>query len=588
MDETKTPESTTEAIYTPKPGETQLTVRAVVTGCGIGAIAGAMNIYLGLQIGWTVGGSLMAAILGFAIFQVINPERAYGVLETNITQTTGSAAGTMASAGGFVAPIPAMAMMGHKIETWALFPWALSVAFIGVCFAVPLRRQFVDVEKLKFPTGTAVAKTITSMYATAGEAVAQARALIYVGLIAGVFFLAAYFIPELNAPPMKWIGLSAIAAWSFSLLISPMMLGAGFLIGTRVTASLFAGAILSWGILAPIAESKGWVSNPNQMSMTGARGWILWPGVAIMVADALTSLALSWKTFVRTFKGAGALGAQDKSKDAIPNRWWMWGLAAASTGAVTVSWIVFDIPPYMSIMAIAMSAILAAVAVRSTGETDINPVGGMGKVTQLAFGGLSSAPATNLMTAAIAGAGASQAGDMMQDLKTGKLLGASPRKQFIAQVCGVAAGVFIVVPIYILFDSAYKIPGPKMEAPAAQAWAGVARIMTQGFSALPQYTGWAVAAGLAFGIAMPLIRKAKPNWAPYMPSGLAFGIAFIVPAKYSITMFIGAMILLGWKKKNNVNAERFAFAVACGLIAGEGLIGVVHAIFMLLKVPTLT
>ncbi len=177
---------------------------------------------------------------------------------------------------------------------------------------------------------------------------------------------------------------------------------------------------------------------------------------------------------------------------------------------------------------------------------------------------------------------------MMQDLKTGKLLGATPRKQFIAQLIGVAAGVLIVVPIYILFDKAYQIPGPKLEAPAAMAWAGVAKIMTQGLSALPKFTGWAIAAGLALGATMPLIRKFKPEWSSYMPSGLAFGIAFIVPAKYSITMFVGALILVGWKKKNKINAERFAFAVACGLIAGEGLIGVVRAILTLLKVPALT
>ena len=137
-----------DQLYNPREGEAQLTVRAVITGCFIGIIVAAFNIYLGLNIGWTVGGSLLAAILGFAAFAVFTPGKKLSVLETNIAQTTGSGAGTMASAGGFVAPIPAMFALGNDIPLWGLFLWALSVAYLGVFFAVPLRRQYVEVEKL--------------------------------------------------------------------------------------------------------------------------------------------------------------------------------------------------------------------------------------------------------------------------------------------------------------------------------------------------------------------------------------------------------------------------------------------------------
>ena len=137
-----------------------------------------MNMYLGLKIGWTVGGSLMAAILGYAFFSAINSSKKFTVLEANITQTAGSGAGTMASAAGFVSCIPAMKMLGYEIPVWGLFAWSLSVAYLGVMFSVPLRRQYVIIDRLRFPTGTATANTIMAMFATAEESVKKLRFLL--------------------------------------------------------------------------------------------------------------------------------------------------------------------------------------------------------------------------------------------------------------------------------------------------------------------------------------------------------------------------------------------------------------------------
>lgn len=589
-----------ERLYTPAPGELQLTFRAVASGCLLGGLVTGMNLYLGLKIGWTVGGSLMAAILGFAFFVVLNPKKKFTVLECNITQTAGSGAGTMASAGGLVAPVPAMFMMGYEIPVWGLFLWTLSIAYLGVMFAVPLRRQYVVIEKLRFPTGTATANTIVAMFATAGEAVAKARVLLYFGIFAFVYIIAAHFFNQLEKPLIhEWLGsatLAAMAAWGFSLYLGPMLFGAGFLIGPRVGASLFAGAVVGWGLLGHLAQSSGWAPHPNPAKlhdaatdMWGAGGWILWPGVAIMVADALASLALNWRTFITAFKGtkeAVASGDVGQDPDAIPNGWWIKGLAAASCSTIVAAWILFDIPPYLSLFAIALSAVLANVAVRSTGETDINPVGGMGKVTQLAFGALSSSASVNLMSAGITGAGASQAGDMMQDLKTGHMLGAAPRKQFIAQIWGIAAGVIFAVPVFLLFDSAYDIggEGSRLGAPAAKAWGAVAEVMAKGFGSLPPHALEAIIGGLIFGASLPIMKKLFPKLAPYLPSGLAFGIAFIVPAYYSITMFLGSMALVLWMAKNKANCERMVFAVACGLVAGEGLGGIVNAVFTILGI----
>jgi len=616
-----------ERLHTPEPGEKQLTVRAVVVGCLIGGVVAGMNIYLGLRIGWSVGGSLMAAILSFAFFQVFSKHR-LSILETNIAQTAGSGAGTMASAAGLLAPIPAMFMLGFHIPIWGLFLWALSIAYLGVMFAVPLRRQYVLVEKLRFPTGVATANTIMAMFAEAGEAVAKARWLLWWAVLAFVFIVAASWwehfawvkwFPSIEFPPIEKLGwvFPTIVAWGFGLYIGPMLWGAGLMIGPRIGASLFLGAVTGWAVLGHFAQDQGWATgrvmeyHNNTTGAWGVRGWILWPGVAIMVADALMSLGLSWRTFIHAFKRPSKAVddgfAPQTDPEAIPNSWWMTGLALASCGTIIVAYFLFDIPIYMSAVAIVLSSVLANVAVRSTGETDINPIGGMGKVTQLVFGGLkgnmapAAAMSANLMAAGITGAGASQAGDMMQDLKTGYMLGASPRKQFKAQLVGILAGVFFAVPIYYLFDAAYDIGGlggqwwreafglagmdasafnpiPKLGAPAAHAWKAMAEVLSKGLDALPEGAGWAALAGLAFGAIVPVFRKLVPKAAPYTPSGLAFGIAFIVQPFYSVTMFAGSLFLVLWMWKSKQHCTRFMFAVACGLIAGEGLGGIVNAI----------
>lgn len=583
-------------LYRPAPGELQLTPRALLVGCSIGGVVAAMNLYFGLQTGWSIGGSLIAAILGYSLFALFyRGSRPFTPLETNVAQTAGSAAGAMTSCAGLLSAVPAMQMLGHQFTATQLVMWAASVAWLGVFFAVPLRRQMVLVEKLRFPSGTATASTISAIYSSGAEAVRKSRALLGFAAGAAVFTLLAFFVPELQqvpldkvAPGALAVGLGWLAAHSFQLYMSPVMLGAGLLIGLRVAASLAFGAIVAWGLLAPFVEAQGWAPGATMSYKDGARGWILWPGVAIMVADALTSLAMSWRTFLRAFQPSHGASAEDSSHEPVPNAWWMGGLAAATVLTSVSAWLLFGIPWPMTLLAVALSSVLATIAVRSTGETDINPVGGMGKVTQLAFGVLSPGQAgTNLMTAAITGAGATQAGDMMHDLKTGYLLGASPRKQVLAQLVGIAVGIVVCVPVYMLFSSAYEIGGDRMPAPAAHAWRAMAELLVQGIGALPPHALGAVAAGALFGMAMPLLRR-NPRFAPYVPSALAVGIAFIVQAYFSLAMFAGAVIYELWKKRSPEAAGALAFSVASGLIAGEGLMGVVTAGLKLLGLGPLT
>ncbi len=575
-------------LYTPTTDEPQLTVRAVLTGCVLGGMVCAMNIYFGLQTGWAIGGSLISAILGFSLFRALGTVgvRPLSRLEVNIAQTAGSAAGSMTSAAGLLSAIPAMQMLGYTFTYAELTLWAASVAWLGVFYAIPLREQMILVEKLRFPTGTATANTIMSLFAAGEEAARKSRYLIGFAIVAGLFQLVNHFVPTVGHPPLHaWfpVGvLGVLAAYQFTLLNSPLMWGAGILIGPRVALSLVLGAVIGWGLLAPMVEQAGWADPKALMSTEhGARGWILWPGVAIMVADALTSLALSWRTIIDTFRPSRSSGpVRDTSHEPIPTTWWVGGLLLSSLLTVLASWILFGIHPVMTLLAVALSSVLAAIATRSTGETDINPIGGMGKVTQLVYGGIAPGDIqANLMTAAITSSGASQAGDMMQDLKTGWLLGASPRRQVVAQLVGVTAGIFICVPTYVVFDLAYDIGGDSarsLPAPAAHAWKGMALVLSKGLDALPEGALWAVIGGLLVGSILPILQRLfQPRW---LPSGLAIGIAFIVPAYYSLAMCAGMVVYQLWLRFDRPSAEALGFAVASGLIAGEGLMGLVNAV----------
>ncbi|MEM9660641.1 MAG: OPT/YSL family transporter, partial [Planctomycetota bacterium] len=195
-------------------------------------------------------------------------------------------------------------------------------------------------------------------------------------------------------------------------------------------------------------------------------------------------------------------------------------------------------------------------------------------------------PSTNLMAAAITGAGASQAADMMQDLKTGSLLGASPRKQFVAQLCGICAGVVLAVPVYSIFRDAYEIGGEKLPAPAAQAWRAMAELLTEGLSALPPHAGVAVAVAACVGVALPVARKIGPIKG-FVPSGLAMGIAFIVPPYDSLVIFYGLILWWLWRRIDAEGVEKLSFAAAAGLIAGQGVMGVVNALLTLAGVEPL-
>lgn len=589
----------------------ELTVRAVVSGLFVGCLIGASNICIGLKIGWTFGASITAAVISFAIFKTISGilKHSYSAKENLISATAGSSAGTMASAAGLTSSIPALELILREqglepLSYGKLVLWGIGIAFLGVFFAVPLRRQMVVVDKLRYPTGTAAAETIKAMYSSGVEAVKKAKVLFYCAIFAGLFKLVMSITPlglggfenfSLDDIGLATLGIMGIsfAVLTIGINVSPMMIGAGVLIGPKVGWSLFGGTILAWGIITPILNQMGLIDYSGGASIyRDALKWILWPGVACMIAAGFTSLGLQYKTIGRTFtslkkvtaSGDAPADEEEDAPDPFPMKQWAIGMILATILTTSMAYLFFGIAIWMGVLAVLLSLFIASIAVRATGETDINPVGAMGKITQVVYGALDPGMiTTNLMAAGITAAGASQAGDLMHDLKAGYMLKVSIRKQVYTQLIGVVVGVLIVAGVYRLLTAAYEIPGEQFAGPAVVAWHLMARVLAEGVSSLEPSALWAAVVGALFGIILTLAHKIG-KIAKWLPSPVAVGIAFIVPGFYSIAMWLGALLTWFYNKKNPGRVERFSPALASGLIAGEGLMMVVVAILLILGV----
>ena len=219
-------------------------------------------------------------------------------------------------------------------------------------------------------------------------------------------------------------------------------------------------------------------------------------------------------------------------------------------------------------------------ACRATGETDTTPVGAMGKITQLTYGILApSNIITNLMTASITAGAAGSSADLLTDLKSGYLLGANPRKQFLAQLSGTLVGTLVVVPaFYKLVPTPEALGTDRFPAPSAQVWKGVAEVLANGVESLHPWARWGMVVGGIIGIVLPLLELAFPKHKKWVPSAMGIGLSLVIPCFNSISMFIGAVLAAAYVKINEKSAEKYTVAVASGIIAGESLLGVAVAL----------
>lgn len=340
-----------------------------------------------------------------------------------------------------------------------------------------------------------------------------------------------------------------------------------------------------------IIQAMGFEPGQSKLQAVGGfrniSAWSLWPGATILVVGGLLALAFQWRTLGRTFGSIfSSFGGKKNGEKAgvlddieIPMRWFAPGFIITGILCVitlTMMFGSFGVHWYMGVLAVLLTFILAAVASRAGAEVGINPIGALGKVTQLTFGVVSAGNVTaNLMTAGITAGAAASCSDTIGNLKVGHMVGANPRKQFIAQLFGVLAGALLAVPAYfILVPDVSALGGDKFPAPSALVWMGVAKVLAQGIRTLP--TSAVIAMGVAFALAIIIIvaEKIFPKIKPYTPNPTALGIAMTIPAYTSFAMFLGALIAWIMEKRTPKINDMYTIPTASGLIGGESIMGV--------------
>jgi len=256
----------------------------------------------------------------------------------------------------------------------------------------------------------------------------------------------------------------------------------------------------------------------------------------------------------------------------VPTSWFVGGLIPIGIALVVLQALAFNMNVFLGILAVVMTFPLALVCCRATGETDTTPIGAMGKVTQLVYALVARGNTlVNLMSAGVtAGAGGSSA-DLLTDLKSGYVLGANPRRQFLAQFFGCFFGTLAVVPAwYLMFPDSATLES--YHPPAAEMWRAVAVALTEGMDAIPKTAQMAIVIGGLLGIALPLIGELAPKSAKYLPSAMGLGLAWVVPFQNSLSFAIGAVIAWIWVKLHTRTAEKYTIPIASGVLAGEALL----------------
>ncbi len=317
--------------------------------------------------------------------------------------------------------------------------------------------------------------------------------------------------------------------------------------------------------------------------------WSLWPGATVLVVGGLLALAFQWRTLARTFATIFTSfgNQQNRTRGAldhleIPMVWFVIGFPVTGVlGAALLTWL-FHIHWYMGLLAVGMTFFLAAVAARAGAEIGINPIGALGKVTQLTYGVIAPGNiSANLMTAGITAGAAASCSDTVGNLKVGHMVGANPRRQFIGQLFGVLAGALLAVPAYfILVPDANALGGEKFPAPSALVWMGVAKVLSQGLSTLPRSAVMAMIVAFVIGVAIVIIDRVFPKARPYTPSPAALGIALTIPAYTSFAMFLGAFIVWILERTAPKWNNTYTIPIASGCIAGESIMGVILAAWM--------
>ena len=432
-------------------------------------------------------------------------------------------------------------------------------------------------------------------------------------------------MPLVRDIPLFGVGMAH--NWLWTLNPSPAYIGQGIIMGPSTCMHMLFGAVLGWGVLSPLAKSRGWAPGPVDSWEDGSKAWIVWISLAIMLADSLVSLGwlilkpivnrspqwIAWLKSTRagqwialrlnssqhSYINYSALESEshvlaeendnspqvetstsDEEYDAPPSQ-----LISTRTVVILLPLtlllnvvcmhIVFGdiISPFLSTLATLLAVVLSIMGVRALGETDLNPVSGISKLTQLLFSlatpsshfSRRTALVTNLLAGAVSESGALQAGDMMQDLKTGHLLGASPKAQFYGQMIGSLVGAVLSTAVYKLYVNVYEVPGEMFQTPTAYVWIFTARLVTgQGLpdmawqASFVAGTVWVIITALRIATASPAFSQNgnPPAWRSWIPGGIAVAVGIFNVPSFTLARAIGGIIAWWWSRKHSQSSKK--------------------------------
>lgn len=572
----------------------EFTITSILTGIILAIVFGAANAYLGLRVGMTISASIPAAVIAMGITRIIFKKNS--ILESNMVQTIGSAGESVAA--GAIFTMPALFLWAKEglIEQPSILTISLITlcgAILGVLFMIPLRNSIIVQEHgtLPYPEAQACAEVLL-----AGEKKGSTAKAVFSGM--GIAALFKFIVDGLKAAMGAIVVPLKSFKTEFSAEIYPAVLGVGYICGFKISSFLFAGGLLAWFVMIPLIVAFGGntVLFPSTISVAelyaaGGAGaiwsqYVRYIGAGALAAAGIISLVKSLPLICKTFasaikglKGTDSSGSNERTSQEI-------SIKAVIIGIFITAMAIWLLPPLQAgivsaILIVVFGFFFATVSSKMVGlvGSSNNPVSGMAIATLListillkisgdtGAHGMVSAITIGSIICVIAAI----AGDTSQDLKTGYLLGATPKKQQIGELIGAVISALTIGGILILLNSAWGFGSKNLAAPQATLMKLVTEGVMQGN--LP----WSyVFIGAMCTVVFELLG---------LPS-LAVAIGIYLPIELTATIMIGGFLRKLMDRKNKASScENSKGVLFCsGLIAGEGLMGVLLAILTVTKI----
>ena len=567
----------------------EITPVSIVLGILLAVLFGAANAYLGLRVGMTISASIPAAVISMGIIRIIMKRDS--ILENNMVQTIGSAGESLAA--GAIFTLPALFMWAKESDAiskpsfWVIATVSLCAAILGLIFMVPLRSALIVEEHgvLPFPEGTACAEVLL-----AGEEGGEKSKLVFSGL--GISTLYKFIADGLKLFPSEidW-SIKSIGS-GFGADILPSLAGVGFICGKKISAYLFAGGIFGWFVAIPLINLFGGTIQiaPAKIPVNELGVWGVWSnyiryvGAGAVATGGIISLIKSLPTIIKTFKKAvGGFGHKEATEERTNRDLSTKFLLILALIIVVVIWLLPAIPVGLlgALIIVLFGFFFATVSSRMVGivGSSNNPVSGMTIATLIiatallkstghaGVAGMISAICIGTIICIIA----CMAGDISQDLKTGYIVGATPKNQQIGELVGSVAAALAIGGIMFLLDNAWGFGSKELPAPQAT----LMKLVVEGVMGgnLP----WGlVITGVGIGLAIEVIGI------PVLP----VAVGLYLPIHLSTPIFIGGLLRAWFDKKGEAGKEAGENGVlfGSGLIAGEGLIGIIRALLAIIPV----